>query len=444
MAETSKESNWIEVAQSRSSATRISGVLLFWLLAIAFTANLLFGSVSSSALGVVAIMTALAVGLWVADSFFSHQFGFSKNTLQIPLFALIVIGLIQLLPLGGSGEADEFLKTSSYASLTISPHATKLAILKLFIFSVFFSAFLAYLDSPKRLRYVVFVLIVFAALMSFFGILQNLSNPEMVLWIRQVDYAKPFATYVNQHHFACFLVMTAALGLGLLFAGSTRPDKRVLLIIAIVLMALGVVFTSSRGALLSLVAVLAFLTALSAWFGTKTSSKEHRKSHFRRLAVLVAANVVLIAFVVVSVSFLGGSDLALRSAGVLGPEDVSNGRFAFWMTTVQIFLSNPIIGTGYDSFMTAYTQYDQWNGTIRVNHAHNEYLHVLSEGGILAFSCVVGFIVILFKRGLKMIASTHHPFRRGVAAGGLAACFGVIVHSFLTFPYGRTQTCFSF
>jgi O-antigen ligase len=435
---------WVDVTQSQFSVSRFSSLIFAWLLFVAVVANLLYGAVSNGALGLLAIMTALTVVFWLADALFTKELGYSTSSLQIPIAGLIVIGLIQLLPLGGAGAADQLLSISSYSALTIDPFATRLAVLKLLIFLVFFSAALTYLDSPKRLRYAVFVLIVFGSVMSFFGILQKLSNPELVLWIRQVDYATPFATYVNQHHFASFLVMTSALALGLLFAGSTKPDKRILLVIAVILMGLGIVFTSSRGAMLGLISVILFLTALSFWFGSKTSSKQHRKTHFRRVWVLVGACALLVVFLLFSVSYLGGSDVALRSAGVLGPADVSNGRLEFWSTTGEIIWDNPIIGTGLDTYMTSYTKYDGWNGTIRVNHAHNEYLQYFSEGGIFAFLLVIAFIVLLFKKSFKIIGSTHHPFRRGIAAGALAACFGIIVHSFFDFPLRTNANGFFF
>ncbi len=405
---------------------------------------MLFGGVSTAALGVLAVMISLTVIFWTADSLFSGSFKIPSKQLLLPFIGLILLGLIQMLPLGNSGVTTDLLAAPVSGSLSINSYATMLAVVKLCLFLIFFAACFTFFDTPKRLKNAVFVLIVFGAFMSFIGILQKLSNPDLILWFRQVDYAQPFATYVNQHHFAAFLEMTIALTLGLLFAGSTRPDKRVLLIIAVVLMGLGIVFTTSRGAMMSLVAILGLLTLLSFWSGRKSKSRRSKNPFLSRVWILVGANAALVIFLLVSAAFLGGSDLILRGTGLNGPKDFSNGRFEFWMTTLEIVKDNPLIGTGLDTFEFAYTRYDEWNGEIRINHAHNEYLNMLSEAGIVGFLLVISFIVLLFKEGIKTIRTTHHPYRRGIAAGALAGCFGILVHSFFDFPLRTNANMFFF
>ncbi|NNE67437.1 MAG: hypothetical protein HKN33_12795 [Pyrinomonadaceae bacterium] len=430
--------------QEIEPVSRLSSAMFIGLIVILLLTNLLFGVASNGGMGLTAVLFVPLVIFWVADSLFHHKLSFSDNWLQIPLIGMIVIGLIQLLPLGGDAEAGELLQVPVSGALTIIPFATKLAVFKLVMFLIFFAAALVYIDSPYRMRTVAFALIIYGAVISFIGILQQLSNPSWVLWIRQVDYATPFATYVNRHHFAAFLLMTISVTLGLLFAGSTKPDKRLLLVIAACLMGFGIVFTSSRGALISLIALLGMLTALSFLSGRKIDSKRRKKNFFSRVWILVGANAVLVIFLLISVAWIGGSDISLRSAGLTESADFSNGRVDFWANTLKIIRDNPILGTGLDTFEVAYTRYDTWNGQLRVNHAHNEYLHVFSEAGILGLLCVFGFIFLLFRQGLKIINSTLHPFRRGLAAGALAGCFGIMVHSFFDFPLRTNANMFCF
>ena len=430
--------------RNNEQASRLSVAVFVGLIVITLLGNLVFGVASTGGMGLIAVLMVPLVVFWVADSLFAQEFALSKNPLQLPIVGLILIGLIQLLPFGGSAEASEILQMPVSNSLTISPFATTLAIFKLIMFLVFFAAALVYIDSPLRMRTIVFALIIFGAFVSFLGILQQLSNPEWVLWIREVQNARPFATYVNRHHFAAFLLMTISLTLGLLFAGSTKPDKRLLLIIAACLMGFGIVFTSSRGALLSLIALLAMLTGLSFLSGKKLDSKRQKKNFFSRVWILVGANVALVLFLLVSVAWIGGSDISLRSAGLNETAQFTSGRVDFWGNTLKVIKDNPILGTGLDTFQIAYTRYDTWNGQLRVNHAHNEYLHVLSEAGILGFICIVAFIFLLFRQGLRIINSTLHPFRRGIAAGALAGCFGILVHSFFDFPLRTNANTFCF
>ncbi|HXG84682.1 MAG TPA: hypothetical protein VNI84_11705, partial [Pyrinomonadaceae bacterium] len=93
-----------------------------------------------------------------------------------------------------------------------------------------------------------------------------------------------------------------------------------------------------------------------------------------------------------------------------------------------------ILGTGLDSFGVSFTRYDTWNGNMRVEQAHNDYLQILADAGILGFICVLSFIVLLFWQSLRIVGKSSDNFRRNVAVGALAGCFGIIVHSFFDFP----------
>jgi O-antigen ligase len=79
-----------------------------------------------------------------------------------------------------------------------------------------------------------------------------------------------------------------------------------------------------------------------------------------------------------------------------------------------------------------YTGYDSRNGLFRLEQAHNDYLQVLSDAGIVGAVLGLFFIVSLFRMGFARRQS-HDPFRRGVATGALAGCFAVLVHSFFDF-----------
>src|SRR5690606_17649608 len=111
----------------------------------------------------------------------------------------------------------------------------------------------------------------------------------------------------------------------------------------------------------------------------------------------------------------------------------SSGRLHFWSIAFKIFLANPVIGSGFDAFGVAFTRYDTWNGMFRVEQAHNDYLQILAEGGVLGLTCVLAFVVLLFQNGLANIARAT-GFRRDAAIGAMAGCFGVLLHSFFDFP----------
>lgn len=427
--------------------SRLRSIIFFLLCTMLVVSTIAYGSVDTWATALLSIFAGLIVLLWLGYSFFSRACRFSTNLLQLPLLGLLLISFIQLLPLRSADVSTDLLSIPAVSSLSLDPYATRLFIVQLCIYLIFFAACLTFLENERRQRIIVFTIITFASIMAFFGIIQSLTNtnPNTILGMRESPGAFPFATFVNRHHFAAFMNMGMGLTLGLLYGKSTKQDKRLLLIIALVLMGIAMMFTGSRGGILSLLGVVGFVILLNLT-ERKTVEDADEKKSFRlpKNFLLIGSGLLLILILIGSASFFGGESSVVRSIGLDSQSDISNGRGHFWKTTLQIILHNPIFGVGFDAFGMAFTRYDTWNGTLRIEQAHNEYLQMLAEGGILGFACLVAFIYFLFKQGLRIIRRSEDRFRSGVAVGALAGCFGILIHSFFDFPLRTPSNAFFF
>jgi O-antigen ligase len=426
--------------------SRLSGAIYFLLYVILIFATLAYGATETWAFGFISIFIGLIAVFWLADAWFQREFRFDTSALQLPVLGLIIIGIIQLLPLRSPDTAGA-LTVSPVSSLSINPFATRIALIQLIIFLVFFAAAFTYINSAERLRKIVTIVIIFGAIMAFFGILQRLASPDGIYGWRPTPQAIPFASFVNQHHFAAFMEMTIGLTLALLVGKATEKDKRLLLIIAIVLMGIAILLTGSRGGVLSLLGVIGFVL-LSNFLRKKDEdeelSREQRRTRFKRNLALVGGALGLLMILFSAVILLGGDAPLSRGIGLTTQADVSSGRLHFWAVGLQIFLSHPILGAGLDAFGTAFPLYDTWNGNFRVEQAHNDYLQILADAGILGFLCVVTFIFLLFRQGLQRIGNEHSHFRRSVAVGAMAGCFGIMIHSFFDFPLRTSANAFFF
>ncbi|MEZ5428950.1 MAG: O-antigen ligase family protein [Pyrinomonadaceae bacterium] len=431
-------------------AERLSGSVFLTLCAILVFSTVAFGAVDTWALGFLCIGAAFIVFLVFWGAWKTRRLIFSDDLLQLPLVGLILIGVIQLLPLRSADVSGQLLSVPAVSSLSLAPYATRLAVIQLIVYLVFFAAALLVIDNRERLKKTVLLIVVFGSVMAFFGILQRLSNPEAIYGVRPTLQAIPFASFVNQHHFAAFMEMTIALPLALFFGNATKRDKRLLLIIAAVLMGVAVIFTSSRGGFLSLLGVLGFIIAAnmlgkSDHKGEAESADVEKAGKYRRNFALIGGGIALILVLIGLVLLLGGDQSLLRGTGLTSSSaDLTGGRFHFWEVALKVFRDHPLIGSGLDSFGTVFPHYDSWNGQFRVEQAHNDYLQILSDGGIPAFLSVLAFIFLLFKRSLRVIGESENRFRRSTAIGALAGCFGVLLHSFFDFPLRTPSNGFFF
>lgn len=433
--------------KSGKNISRFNTAVYFLLFFILVFTTIAYGAVDFWALGLLCIFSGLLLIFWCVDAWRKKEFQFNTSLLQLPLLGLILIGLIQLLPLRSSNLGD-LLSVPAAASLTLNASATRFAVVNLVLYFIFFAAAFVFINNDKRLRKTVYLIIIFGAIMAFFGILQRFANLEAIYGMRPTLQSISFGSFVNQHHFAAFMEMTIGVTLGLLFGKAFKKDKNALLIIAVVIMGIALLLTGSRGGVVSLLGVVAFIVAVNLLFKQKkpADSENENSSNLRRNLTFIGGGIALICGLFLATLFLGGDQSLIRGTGLESGSqpDISNGRLHFWQIALQIFFDNPILGAGLNSFGTAFPFYDTWNGTFRVEQAHNDYLQILADSGIIGFICIASFIVLLFKKSFQVIANTTDDFRRSTAIGALAGCFGILLHSFVDFPLRTPSNAFFF
>lgn len=402
-----------------------------------------FGAVDTWQMSLISVFSGLLFLFWLFDFWKKNKIEISDNLIQLPLIGLILIGLIQLLPLRSSGKLTQIIQISQNIPLSFDPYTTRLAVIQLIFYLLFLSAALFYINSRKRVKLIIYILLTTAAVMAFIGIIQRIGNFEMIYGIRNVSQQIFFSSFVNQHHFASFMLMMIGLGLSLLFEQSIKKDRKIFLFFGFSLMVIGVIFTGSRGALLSLSLVIGFILAFK-FFG-REKNEETRSSKNLKIPIYIVSGLVVFVFLFGSILLLGGDQSLIRGIG-LGETsgDVSNGRLHFWSVAWQSFLNHPIIGTGLDSFGVVFSEYDTWNGIFRVEQAHNDYLQILSDAGILGILCVISFFILLVKKGLENIKNAKSRFYKSISTGALAGCLGILIHSFVDFPLRTPANAFVF
>jgi O-antigen ligase len=102
-----------------------------------------------------------------------------------------------------------------------------------------------------------------------------------------------------------------------------------------------------------------------------------------------------------------------------------------------VIVNNLPFGAGLGAFGVAYTPFDSMSGLARVEQAHNDYLQVLADAGIVGLIIGALFVFWLFRQGIRN-SKTDNTFRRGVVVGALAGCFAIFVHSIFDFVLHTT------
>ena len=390
---------------------------------------LAYGTVHYWALALFNLGALTVLVLWMLDAWTLGTLRVSRNLLQLPLLGALGLGLIQLLPISGT--------------LSFDPYSTRLALVQFATLLIYFAATLVFIDTPHRLHLMVRTIMIFGFVLAIFGLTQSFTSPTKVYWVRELSQSTAFGPFINRHHFAGYMELTIALPLGLLFAGVVDKQKRVLYLFVAGLMGVALVMTTSRGGIISLVAEIAFLAIVTAIWRTQSERRKTKLSPLKSAALRAGMAGALLVGLFFSVLLLGGEFSIYRFIDSVNTDDPTTGRAHFWAVTLDIIKAHPYVGTGLGAFGVIYTRYDSRNGMFRLEQAHNDYLQVLSDAGIIGAVLAFSFVALLFWKAISR-ARSKDDFRRGVALAALSGCFAVLVHSFFDFTLHTTSNALLF
>ena len=404
--------------------------LAFILIAIiVMLTTMAYGTVHQPVLALFYVLTALLVILWALDCLIGGAVRFSREPIQLVLLASAIYAVIQVIPFGTLAETAGV--PGIPRTISVHPFGTQTTAIHFLALFLFLGVTLVVLDSASRLRKMAIVITVFGFAYAFFAILQSVLSPLKIYGIYEAT--SPFGSFVNRHNFASYMEMTIAVPLGLIFTGAVHKDKRLLYLTAIALMGVALLLSQSRGGLVALVAEVIFLVLITTGAGERRS----------KLGLKLALAGVLLLAVVGGAIFVGGETSFTRVADTTETGDLTTGRSNIWNVTLRVISSNMPFGAGFGAFGVAYTPHDTMSGLERVEQAHNDYLQVLADAGVVGLVIGAFFLFRLFVLG-RGAPSIENTYRRGIAVGALAGIFAVLVHSVFDFVLHTTAVSLLF
>ncbi len=399
--------------------TRLNKITFFLICSTAIFTALAYGTVHQPIIALFYAFITLMACLWAADCLFTGTLRFSDSRLQIPLLLLGVYAMVQVIPFGTYAEANGV--SDIPRTISVEPFATQVTAFHIFALCAFFSLALVYFGSARRLRRAVMIFTVFGFIYSFYAILQSVLSPDKIYGLYGPASATPFGSFVNRHNFAALIEMLICLPLGLLFVGAVARDKKLLYVVAVALMGAALLLSGSRGGLVALIAQIIVLIILTA-----------RSKGRKNLVLKVAMSVLLAVAAIGGALFVGGETSLTRIADSASSQDVTSNRTQIWGQTLKVIAHHLPLGAGLGAYGQAFTQFDTTSGLERVEQAHNDYLQMLVDAGLIGL--VIGglFLYWFFREGTRNIR-TANTFRRGVAVGAFAGCIAILVHSIFDF-----------
>ena len=263
----------------------------------------------------------------------------------------------------------------------------------------------------------------YAAVLATFSLVQGIApsgklygiwKPERGGWI--------YGPYVNHNHYAGLMEMLTPFVL-VLAATRFTSGRRKLIVAGIAALMAGTIFLSgSRGGMLAFALQAVLLLVLL----------RPRRDNWKQHAILGVGLALVIGFLV----WVVGNEFTRRLASIQAEtqQELSGGvRLSIDRDCFRMWLARPILGWGFGTFSTAYPQFRSFYTTFFVNEAHNDYLQLLTETGLVGFGIAVWFLTITFRRASSKLDNWTETVNGSLTVAALLGCVGILVHSFLDF-----------
>ena len=373
---------------------------------------------------------AIAVAAWVARPRILNG---TARRLDALLVVSMACAALQLVPLPVEWRAlvsphaasiEQSLRFDAGAianrPISLNPLATALALGSFVMLVVaFWTARTAF--ARGEIRPVVRAICWAGLVVSILAIAIRPASPDLIygLWRPEQAGTKPYGPFINRNDMGTWLLLALPVTLGYLAARVARRGSVTAAVDA------GVVWTAGGAAamfaalLLSLSRSAAIGAAAAAICGGLLSIARHGR---RSRGWLALATVVGLA---IMVSMPMTSQLLSRFDNAKGD---TNKRMQIWRETLPIVRDFSITGVGLGAYRMAMIVYQRSDRAFFFNDAHDEYLQLAAEGGVLV-GLPLALAAMMAAGGVARRISEDVSTGFWIRAGAVASLAGVAVQS---------------
>lgn len=283
-------------------------------------------------------------------------------------------------------------------------------------------------SSKEQLRRLVWALLLGALFVTCYGLYQYFYGIDISTldWVDKEQFpdltVRVFSTFGNPNLLAAFLVIMIAIAGGMTLCNRTLILK-ILLFLLIILMSLCLVYTYSRGAWLSILAVALFYSIINN------------------------KRIMWLFLLLPVIGFFAHNAILERLTSIMNPTDTSaTMRMALWESTFAMISAKPWLGIGWGAYWLVYPQYDFYVNDISVKifHAHNTYLHIAAEIGIPGFLAYMLLAYMHLRKAVAVMQANTGCWLGGLMLGTVGANVAMAINGLTDHILFNTQLCMLF
>lgn len=396
---------------------------------------------------------------------------------------LILLGLwmgllaVQLIPVPGAwlaaldqNEMNNFAAQGAGA-VSIDAYSTRWYLAKACVLSAVFWLVLVLVDSGRRMEWLARVIVLSGLIQALIGVMLMATGTTFEMFFVPMVDAHAHGTFVYHNHFAGYLELTLAVGIGLMIAkldGTPAANWRqraqgwlallvsnkALLRVSLIIMVIGLVASRSRmgnAAFFASLLVVGVFAIVFAKHVTKGTRDRKERNTLRATVIFIASLIVLDVLIIGGV--VGVEKVVqrientnfetqvaqLNSAGQPLPvprqEESLEQRSMAARHATQIVRDFPWLGTGGGTFHLAFPSYTPPEVRGFYDHAHNDYVEFASEVGLPGGLLLAMLVLHSAWHSVLLLMRSHDQLARGMAFASLMGITSLLIHATVDFNF---------
>ncbi len=295
------------------------------------------------------------------------------------------------------------------------------------------------ITSRSRVKWTIWALFAAIIVTTGLGFFQHFGAP-IYNWGR--DELPLVSTFGNRNFFAGFLLTTVPVIFGYALATPKLPVKIFALLLGVAQIYM-LIATRTRTAFLGLgaaVVIFLLLTARFYIFGSKREISLRKFIAVTLLVILIFSTILLANPYNLVGRLVDVADLHRGTQRV---------RWIMWTGSTRAALDMPWTGHGHGIFQLVFpnyrpTFYSRQGVSHNTRHAHNEYLEILMENGVIGLAIFLLIMIVFSVLVYRFLYRSKSSFYRWLVIGLASSVYGVLVQNFASVNLRWISSTFTF
>lgn len=383
---------------------------------------------------VLGLLVTITLMFWGFKIISKGKFCFNHSPLNLPILSFLSIGVISL-----------FWSNSFMVSLKELP---------LFLAGPFlYFIIINNINNEQQINRILNAVLFIGSLFGIYGILQY-QGIDFSFWRGNVARQAVAGLFGNVNYFAEYLIALLPLAVSLFLVTSVK-FKKILLLVGILAMGGSLMLTFTRGSYLGFGVSLIFMFLLFVICRGKSFIKDNRKFFI----VIFLAIIIIISLIVIPNPLNKPGTVISKIKSRISVAQLIQGhnikrRIATWKFTLMMIKDRPLQGSGIGTFKYNSLRYQAEFFSQGDNrslypygiafNAHNEYLQLWAEMGIIGLGIFLWMVIGYFYYGLKFLRKIKDNYKQGIIIGLMGAVMAVLVDGIFGFPLHLPATVLVF